>query len=112
MTMASAAARQASQSAAAFAAAKAGVVAFTRHIAGEFAGRGIRANCLAPSAVENDKMRAQMSIERLEALGTSFPLGRIGQPADVAAAAIFLASSAASWITGLTVDMSGGKVML
>lgn len=112
VTMASAAARQAAQSAAAYAAAKAGVVAFTRHIAGEFAGRGIRANCLAPSAVENDKMRASMTAEQLAAFGARFPLGRIGQPDDVAAAALFLASSASSWITGLTVDVSGGKVML
>ncbi|MCW2855140.1 MAG: short-chain dehydrogenase/reductase [Marmoricola sp.] len=112
VTMASAAARQAAQAAAAYAAAKAGVVAFTRHIAGEFAGRGIRANCLAPSAVENDRMRARMTAEQLQKLGASFPLGRIGQPADVAAAALFLASNASSWVTGTTMDVAGGKVMV
>jgi 3-oxoacyl-[acyl-carrier protein] reductase len=112
ITMSSAAARQAAQSAAAYAAAKAGVIAFTRHLAGEMATRGIRANCVAPSAVENDKMRAWMSADQRAALGASFPLGRLGQPADVAAAALFLASDASSWITGATLDIAGGKIML
>jgi 3-oxoacyl-[acyl-carrier protein] reductase len=112
ITMSSAAARQAAQSAAAYAAAKAGVIAFTRHLAGEMAPRGIRANCVAPSAVENDKMRAWMSADQRAALGASFPLGRLGQPADVAAAALFLASDVSSWITGATLDIAGGKIML
>jgi 3-oxoacyl-[acyl-carrier protein] reductase len=112
ITMASAAARQAARSAAGYAAAKAGVVAFTRHLAGEYAGRGIRVNCLAPSAVENDKMRQWMTAEQRAELGASFPLRRIGQPGDVAAAALFLASDASSWITGATLDIAGGKIML
>jgi 3-oxoacyl-[acyl-carrier protein] reductase len=112
VTMSSAAARHASQSAAAYAAAKAGVIAFTRHLAGEFAGRGIRANCIAPSAIENDRMRARMTDEQREALNHSFPLGRLGQPTDVAAATLFLASDASSWITGATLDIAGGKIML
>jgi 3-oxoacyl-[acyl-carrier protein] reductase len=112
ITMASAAARQAARSAAGYAAAKAGVIAFTRHLAGEYAGRGVRANCLAPSAVENDKMRQWMTAEQRAELGASFPLRRIGQPEDVAAAALFLASDASSWITGATLDIAGGKIML
>ncbi len=112
VTMSSAAARQAARSSAAYAAAKAGVVAFTRHLAGEFAKDGIRVNCVAPSAIENDRMRAWMSAEERDALGAQFPLGRIGQPDDVAAAAVFLASSASSWITGVTIDIAGGKVMV
>lgn len=112
VTMSSAAARQAAQSAAAYAAAKAGVIAFTRHVAGEFAGRGIRANCVAPSAIENDRMRTWMSEEQRQNLGRSFPLGRFGQPADVASAALFLTSDASSWITGATLDIAGGKIML
>jgi 3-oxoacyl-[acyl-carrier protein] reductase len=112
ITMSSAAARQAAQSAAAYAAAKAGVIAFTRHLAGEFAQAGIRANCVAPSAVENDRMRTWMTGEQRQALGRSFPLGRLGQPADVAAATLFLASDASSWITGATLDIAGGKIML
>jgi 3-oxoacyl-[acyl-carrier protein] reductase len=112
VTMSSAAARQAAQSSAAYAAAKAGVIAFTRHVAGEFAGRGIRANCVAPSAVENDRMRTWMTAEQRENLGRSFPLGRLGQPSDVTAATLFLASDASSWITGATLDIAGGKIML
>ncbi len=112
VTMASAAARQAAKSAAAYAAAKAGVIAFTRHVAGEFADRGIRANCVSPSAVENDRMRTWMSEEQRAAVGRSFPLGRLGQPADVAAATLFLASDVSSWITGSTLDIAGGKIML
>ncbi|MHB1533486.1 MAG: SDR family NAD(P)-dependent oxidoreductase [Acidimicrobiales bacterium] len=112
VTMASAAARQAAKSSAAYAAAKAGVIALSRHLAGEYAHAGIRVNCLAPSAIENDKMRTWMSDEQRQALGEAFPLGRIGQPEDVAAATVFLASAGASWITGITLDISGGKVML
>jgi 3-oxoacyl-[acyl-carrier protein] reductase len=112
VTMSSAAARQAAHSSAAYAAAKAGVIAFTRHVAGEFAGRGIRANCVAPSAIENDRMRTWMTAEQRQHLGQSFPLGRLGQPSDVAAAALFLASDASSWITGATLDIAGGKIML
>jgi 3-oxoacyl-[acyl-carrier protein] reductase len=112
ITMSSAAGRQAARSSAAYAAAKGGVVALSRHLAGEYASDGIRVNCIAPSAIENDKMRAAMSEEARQQLGKSFPLGRIGQPADVAAAALFLASDASSWITGVTLDIAGGKVML
>jgi 3-oxoacyl-[acyl-carrier protein] reductase len=110
--MASSAARQAARSSAAYAAAKAGVIALGRHLAGEYGEHGIRVNCLAPSAVENDRMRTWMTQEQRDALGATFPLGRIGQPGDIAAAALFLSSSASSWITGVTLDISGGKVML
>jgi 3-oxoacyl-[acyl-carrier protein] reductase len=112
VTMSSAAARQAAKSAAAYAAAKAGVIAFTRHLAAELAPRGIRVNCVAPSATENDRMRTWTSAEQRAALGASFPLGRLGQPDDVAAAALFLASDASAWITGATLDIAGGKIML
>jgi len=110
--MSSAAARQAARSAAGYAAAKAGVIAFSRHLAGELGPRGIRVNCVAPSATENEKMRAWMSADQRSALGASFPLGRLGQPDDVAAAALFLASDASAWITGSTIDVAGGKIML
>jgi 3-oxoacyl-[acyl-carrier protein] reductase len=112
ITMSSAAGRQASQSSAAYAAAKAGVIAFSRHMAGEHGRNGIRVNCVAPSTIENDKMRTWMSEGDRRALGAAFPLGRVGQPYDVAAATLFLASSASSWITGMTLDIAGGKVML
>lgn len=112
ITMSSAAARQAAQSNAAYAAAKAGVIAFTRHLANEIAPHGVRVNCLAPSAVENDRIRKWTSEQQRQQLAASFPLRRIGQPDDVAAATLFLASSASSWITGITLDIAGGKIML
>jgi 3-oxoacyl-[acyl-carrier protein] reductase len=112
ITMSSAAARQPAKSSAAYAAAKAGVIALTRHLASEFARDGIRVNCLAPSAIENDKMRAWVSEDDRKALARAFPLGRLGQPEDIAAASLFLASSASSWITGVTLDVAGGKIML
>lgn len=112
VTMASAAARQAAQSSAAYAAAKAGVIAFSRHLAGEYARDGVRVNCITPSAIENDHIRSWMSTEQRRELGAAFPLGRIGQPKDVASATLYLASTASSWITGVTLDVTGGKIML
>lgn len=112
ITMASSAARQAARSSAAYAAAKGGVIAFSRHLANEVAHEGVRVNCLAPSAIENDRMRAWTTEEQRRALREDFPLGRIGVPEDVAAATLFLSSSSSSWITGVTLDVSGGKVML
>jgi 3-oxoacyl-[acyl-carrier protein] reductase len=112
ITMSSAAARQAARSNAAYAAAKAGVIAFTRHLAAELGPHGIRVNCVAPSAVENERMRTWTTEEQRRDLAASFPLRRIGQPDDVAAAALFLASDASAWITGITLDIAGGKIML
>jgi 3-oxoacyl-[acyl-carrier protein] reductase len=66
-------------------------------LTGEFANVGIRVNCLAPSAIENDHMRSWVPAEQRKELAAAFPLGRLGQPEDVAAAALFLASSASSW---------------
>jgi 3-oxoacyl-[acyl-carrier protein] reductase len=111
VTMASSAARQATGASAAYAAAKAGVIGLTRHLAGELGSQGVRVNCLAPATVENERMRTHMSDDARRRLAAGFPLGRIGQPADVAAAACFLASQASAWITGITLDVAGGRVM-
>lgn len=112
VTMSSAAGRQPSKAAAAYAAAKAGVAMLSRHLAAELGPRGIRVNCLAPSAVQNDKMTASMTAEQLAGLAKAFPLGRIGQPADVATAAAYLLSDAASWVTGVTLDVTGGRIIV
>lgn len=112
ITMASAAARQpTAQSPVAYAAAKAGVIMLTRCVANQVAHHCVRVNCVAPSAIFNERMQS-MSRNQLQQLAASFPLGRIGQPNDVAQAALFLASDASSWITGITLDIAGGNVML
>jgi 3-oxoacyl-[acyl-carrier protein] reductase len=111
ITMASDAGRRPGRANAAYAAAKAGVVMFSKHLASEVAGHGVRVNCLAPSAVLNERMQAAMTAGQIEQLGHSFPLGRIGRPADIAQAVLYLASGASSWITGVTLDITGGRVI-
>ncbi len=112
VTMASSAARVPSRSNAAYAAAKAGVVAFTRHLANELGPCGVRVNCVSPSAVRNERMRAAMTEHQMAELGASFPLGRVGEPDDVAEAALYLASDSAGWVTGVVLDVAGGGVMV
>lgn len=112
VTMSSSAGRQPARSNAAYAAAKAGVVAFTRHLANEVAPNGVRVNCVAPSSIETERLRSWTTQKVRRQLAESFPLGRIGQPGDVAAATLFLASDASSWITGTTLDIAGGKIMI
>jgi 3-oxoacyl-[acyl-carrier protein] reductase len=110
--MSSTAGRAPGQASVAYAAAKAGLVMLAKHLAVELAPRGIRVNCLAPSAVRNERMERAMSKEQLARLGASFPLGRIGEPDDIARAAVFLASEESSWITGATLDITGGRVIV
>ncbi|GLX01564.1 glucose 1-dehydrogenase [Microtetraspora sp. NBRC 16547] len=112
ITMASTAGRQPSGANAAYAAAKGGVVMFTKHLANEVGRHGIRVNCLAPSAVLNERMQRFMSAEQLEELASAYPLGRIGQPGDIAQAVLYLASKASSWVTGVTLDLTGGRVIV
>ncbi|MGW4891596.1 SDR family NAD(P)-dependent oxidoreductase [Kitasatospora sp. NPDC004240] len=112
ITMASTAGRLPSGSSAAYAAAKAGVLMYTRHLALEVAGQGVRVNALAPGAVRTERTAAHMPPEVQRAVAAGHPLGRLGEPEDIAAATLFLASGASSWITGQTLDVSGGRVIL
>ena len=111
VTMASTAGRQASPASSAYAAAKAGVIMLTRHLAAEAGPSGIRVNCVSPSAILTERTAAHMLPETRAAVAAMHPLRRLGTPADVAGAALFLASASASWITGATLDVAGGRLM-
>lgn len=93
-----------------YSAAKAGVIGFTKAMAKELAPCGVRVNAIAPGAIATD-MLARYSAAETEAIRTEIPLGRIGDADDVAAAALFLASDAAAYITGETLNVSGGYVI-
>jgi 3-oxoacyl-[acyl-carrier protein] reductase len=93
-----------------YAASKAGLLGLTRTIARELASRGITVNAVAPGFIESD-MTAALTPEQREALSRQIPLERLGTPADVAAAVLFLASEGSSYITGQVVVVDGGMVM-
>ncbi len=94
-----------------YAASKAGMIGMTKAVAAEVAGRGVTVNCIAPGFVDtamtqelNEKQKAQ-ALDRV-------PAGRFGVPDDVAAAAVFLASDEAAYITGQTLHVNGGMAMI
>ncbi len=98
---------------AAYTAAKAGVLGFTRHLAREAAPYGINANAICPGATDTPMTRdGSRSPEHFEQLGKSVPIGRWGLPQEQANAVLFLVSDAASFITGATLDVNGGQVMV
>jgi 3-oxoacyl-[acyl-carrier protein] reductase len=99
---------------AAYAAAKAGVEAFTRAMALELGPAGVRVNCLAPSLVRSDIwLSAGMPPERYEEMlaerAAEYPLGRVGEPQDIANLVSFLVSPRAEWITGAVIPIDGGS---
>ncbi|MHA6757142.1 SDR family NAD(P)-dependent oxidoreductase [Streptacidiphilus sp. PAMC 29251] len=92
--------------------AKAAVEALTRYFAAEYGPSGVRANCLAPGLLTGERARSFPHFDQLEAtLATATPLGAIGDPVDVASAALFLASPSARWITGQTLTVDGGYAL-
>lgn len=95
-----------------YAAAKAGIMMFSRHVAKEVGPHGVRVNCIAPATVLSDRIRKLMSEDRLAEVAALSPLGRMGIPEDVALATLFLASDSSSWLTGVTLDVAGGRIML
>jgi len=93
-----------------YAAAKAGIVGFTKSLAREIGARGITVNAVAPGLIETDMTRDLPAAAR-EAMLARTALGRLGKPADIAAAVVFLASDAAAYITGETLHVNGGMYM-
>jgi 3-oxoacyl-[acyl-carrier protein] reductase len=94
-----------------YAAAKAGIVGFTKSLAREVGSRNITVNVVAPGFIDTDMTRA-LSAEQRAGLSTQIPLGRLGLPADIAAAVAFLASPEAAYITGETLNVNGGMHMV
>ena len=94
-----------------YAATKGGVVSLTRGFARIFAPAGITLNCIALSFVDTPMLRTDVSESTLEAFRAQVPLGRFAEPSDVAGAVLFLASEHASYITGTTLNVSGGQLV-
>jgi 3-oxoacyl-[acyl-carrier protein] reductase len=93
-----------------YAAAKAGILGFTKSLAREVGSRGITVNAIAPGFIDTDMTRALAEAQRA-ALNAQIPLGRLGQPADIAAAVAFLCSPDAAYVTGETLHVNGGMYM-
>ena len=93
-----------------YAAAKAGIAGLTRSLAREIGSRGITVNCVAPGFIDTDMTRVLTDAQR-EALLRQIPLGRLGNPEDIAAVVAFLASPQAAYITGATLHVNGGMYM-
>ena len=93
-----------------YAAAKAGIIGFSKSLAREVGSRNVTVNCIAPGFIDTDMTRA-LPGEQRDALIKQIPLGRLGEPADIAAAVLFLASPGAAYITGSTLHVNGGMHM-
>jgi 3-oxoacyl-[acyl-carrier protein] reductase len=113
ITMSSAAARRAGpQSPMAYAAAKAGIEILTKELAAQVGPDGVRCNCLAPETILTERNLQQIPQAVQEQLLEHHPIRRLGTPEDVACAALFLASDQSSWISGVTLDVAGGSVLV
>ena len=94
-----------------YAASKAGTVGMAKAMAAELASRGITVNCIAPGYIETPMTEA-LTDEQKAKLATTIPAGRLGLPEDIAAAALFLSSAEAAYITGTVLHVNGGMAML
>lgn len=93
-----------------YAAAKAGMIGMTKSLAQEIATRGVTVNAVAPGFIETAMTQALPDSQR-EKLLNAIPIGRMGQPDDVASACVYLASDEAGWVTGMTLSVNGGMLM-
>ncbi len=95
-----------------YAASKAGIISFTKSFALEFAEHGLRANCVIPGVTETAQPLADATLDELHERGKRIPLGRIGQPDDVARIVAFLFSEDAAYMTGQSIAVNGGAIMI
>ena len=94
-----------------YAAAKAGMIGMTKSLAQEVANRGITANCIAPGFIKT-AMTDKLNEKQQDAINSSIPAARMGTPEEIAAAAVYLASQEAAYITGQTLHVNGGMAMI
>ncbi|HYZ41879.1 MAG TPA: SDR family oxidoreductase, partial [Stellaceae bacterium] len=94
-----------------YAAAKAAMIGMSKSIAAEVAARGVTVNCIAPGLI-GTAMTDKLSAEQRTRLVKAIPAGRLGLPEEVAAAAVYLASAEAAYVTGQTLNINGGMVMV
>lgn len=94
-----------------YAAAKAGMTGFTKSLAAEVGSRGITVNCVAPGFIETD-MTAELSEDITNKMLARIPVGRLGSVKEIAATVVFLASPSAAYITGETIHVNGGMLMV
>jgi 3-oxoacyl-[acyl-carrier protein] reductase len=94
-----------------YAAAKAGMIGMTKSLAQEVASRGVTVNCIAPGLIET-AMTSGLADKQRETILVRVPLGRLGSAADIAAAAVFLASPEGAYVTGQTIHVNGGMAMV
>jgi 3-oxoacyl-[acyl-carrier protein] reductase len=94
-----------------YAAAKAGVAGMTRALARELGSRNITVNCIAPGFIET-AMTAELNDKQKEGILSAVPMGRIGSAHEIAATAVYLASTEAAYVTGQTIHVNGGMAMI
>lgn len=94
-----------------YCAAKAGVTGWSKSLASEIAARGITVNCIAPGFIETP-MTQVLTEDQKSAISSKIPSGRLGNPEDIASAAVYLASDSSSYVTGQTLHVNGGMAMI
>jgi NAD(P)-dependent dehydrogenase (short-subunit alcohol dehydrogenase family) len=95
-----------------YAASKGGIIALTKSLALDWASYGIRVNCVIPGITDTAQPRGEMNDDELYAMGSRIPLGRIGEPRDIAAAVAFLLGGDSSYMTGQSIAVNGGAIMI
>jgi NAD(P)-dependent dehydrogenase (short-subunit alcohol dehydrogenase family) len=95
-----------------YSASKGGIIALTKSLALDWAPYGIRVNCVIPGVTDTAQPRGELSDDELYALGSRIPLGRIAQPQDIAAAVAFLLGDDSAYMTGQSIAVNGGAIML